>query len=177
MGAQYLELIAKVPEASNKVNYHIIETETTLQNLPLELSKFKRLQFSSDLEDFNTSFDIIHIGSTLQYIEDWQGILKRLTIQFNPSYFVFSDLQAGEVPTFVSHQIFYGKKIPHLFLNIKAFENYLKDDLEFELMFKTKFSRPIMGQEEIFPNQSLPETHRIDRPLNLFFIKKINPPS
>ena len=116
--------------------------------------------------------DIIHIGSTLQYIENWKNLLTTLNERYRPKYFVFSDLLAGDIPTFVSHQIFYEKKIPHLFINFSEFLRVLEDNLHLDLIFKTKFVRPILNQEDIFPNSDLPQKYRIDRPCNLVFLRK-----
>lgn len=169
MGIQYLETISKVPNSKNKIDYYVIDGKASIDNCPIELHQFTKLNFFSSLDNVNLEMDIIHIGSTLQYIEDWQNLLITLNQKYKPKYFVLSDLLAGTIPTFVSHQIFYDKKIPHIFFNIKEFENFMLYELKFNMLFKAKLIRNILGQEEILPNFALPSTHRIDRSLNLVF--------
>jgi putative methyltransferase (TIGR04325 family) len=171
MGLQYLEMIAKVPEAEHSVRYHIVDGAASIHNRPKEMDQFKNLHFSSDLPDVIGKMDIVHIGSTLQYIENWQGLLADINTRYQPQYFVFSDLLAGDVPTFVSHQIFYDKRIPHLFINLSEFISFIREKVGMSMLFQTKFIRAILNQEDIFPNQSLPKSHRIDRPYNLIFSK------
>jgi len=169
MGLQYLEMIAKVPDSQSNVDYFVVDGKSSIDNRPTKLNQFSRLYFLQDFNDINSAVDIIHIGSTLQYIEGWQELLQSLVDKFRPKYFVFSDLLAGDVPTFVSHQIFYEKRIPHMFLNLSDFCDFMTKKFNMNLLFKTKFIRLILNQEEIFPNFALPEKYQIDRSCNLVF--------
>ncbi|MGV8948014.1 MAG: methyltransferase, TIGR04325 family [Candidatus Paracaedibacter sp.] len=171
MGAQYLEILAQVPYSREKMKYCIVDGEATIKNVPSQLKKYSNLMFVTSLEALEEPADIVHIGSALQYIEKWEGLLSNLIQKYQPKYLVFSDLLAGDVPTFVSHQIFYGKKIPHKILSWVDFESYLTDTLGFCLKFKSKFIRSILNQEEVFPNFGLPPTHRIERALNAIFYR------
>lgn len=168
MGVHYLDVLSKVPEAEKTIQYVIVDGKSTLQNVPSFMRNFDNLVYCSDLQDVKGIFDVVHIGSTLQYIENWKELLQEFIEKFNPQYFVFSDLLAGDIPTFVSHQIFYEKKIPHLFVNIDEFCQFL-NTLRFTLLFKTKFVHPILCQEEVFPNFNLPKTHQMDRSVNVVF--------
>lgn len=169
MGLQYLEMVAKVPESQSKVDYYVIDGKSSIANRSTELNQFLNLHFLQDFNDMNFPVDIIHIGSTLQYIEDWKELLQSLVNKFAPRYFVFTDLMAGDIPTFVSHQIFYEKRIPHMFLNLTDFFDFMKETFSMNVLFKTKFIRSILNQEEVFPNFALPKEYRIDRTYNLVF--------
>ena len=171
MGLQYLEMISKAPESQNTVDYYVLDGKTSIDNRPKELNQFSKLHFMQDIDDINFHVDIIHIGSTLQYIEDWKGLLQSLADKFAPKYFVFSDFLAGDIPTFVSHQIFYEKKIPHIFFNLSDFCDFMTEKFSSSLLFRTKFIRSILNQEEVFPNFALPEKFRIDRACNLVFAR------
>lgn len=172
MGIQYIELLAKVPDARTKVRYHIVEGQSLNKNLPPDLKHFPNLSFHTSLEDIQENVDIIHTGSSIQYIEDWKNLLTRLTQQFKAKYLIFSDLLAGNVPTFVSHQLYYDKKIPHVILNWDEFEKFVTKDIGYILRYKSKFIRKILDQEEVYPNFGLPETHRIERGLNVIFVRE-----
>jgi putative methyltransferase (TIGR04325 family) len=172
MGVQYLDLIATIPDSKSRVKYRVVDGKTSVEMRPEVLNKFKNLYFYNDFKEIKEPIDVIHIGSTLQYIDDWRGLLTVLWNEFKPEYFIFSDLLVGDVPTFVSHQVFYKKRIPHRFINVKEFSNFIKKELKMNLLFKTKFVRSILNQEEIFPNFDLPKLYQIDRPYHMVFSSK-----
>jgi len=167
MGLQYLEMIAQVPESQNRVECYVVDGQASTDNRPAELSQFSKLHFLQDFNDLNSAVDIVHIGSTLQYIEDWKRLLQSLVDQFTPKYFVFSDLLAGDIPTFVSHQIFYNKKIPMMMFSLNEFMEVL-GKLFFKPIYKTNFQASILGRNEL-PNHSLPEKYRIKYTFNCIF--------
>jgi len=169
MGVQYLETIGKVPEAKEKMHYYVVDGLKSIAGRPRALDQFNNLHFFDNLKEVPSSIDIIHIGSTLQYIETWQDFLTGLNDKFKPQYLVFSDLLAGDIPTFVSHQLFYEKRIPHLFLNWPFFKKFV-DDMGFSLIFSSQFIHKILNQEDVMPNFSLPEAYRIDRGRHAVFV-------
>ncbi|MDR1475610.1 MAG: methyltransferase, TIGR04325 family [Holosporales bacterium] len=164
VGLQYLDLIAKVPLAEQLVEYTILDNQRTIDTACGCMRQFENLKFLADISEGEA--DIVHMGSSLQYVEDWQDLLTKLNKIYKPSYFVFSDLLAGNTPSFVSSQIYFGKKIPNKFLNIEEFTGFLKG-LGFQVSFRSKFMRVILNQDQIFPNHALPSSHRIDRAVNL----------
>ncbi|MFN7662606.1 MAG: methyltransferase, TIGR04325 family [Alphaproteobacteria bacterium] len=169
MGMQYLDVIGKVPKAKHDVVYTIVDGESTLKNTPKFMENFQNLRYCYSLDQVQGNFDVLHIGSTLQYIEDWKGLLEKLISDYSPKYFVFSDLMVGDIPTFVSHQIFYEKRIPYLFLNIKEFKKFLAT-YNFNSIFCSLYKQTILGYK-IFPNFSLPKDHRITHTQNLVFMR------
>ena len=170
MGIQYLDIISKVHDAEKAVKFTIVDGASTLKNVPGFMRKFKNLSYEEDLKNVHGNFDIIHIGSTLQYIEDWKTLLEHFKNKYNPTYFVFSDLMAGDIPSFVSHQIFYDKRIPHHFLNKDGFQTTL-ESMSFKKIYESKFRHDILDQEEVFPNSALPESHKISRSIHMVFRK------
>lgn len=171
MGLQYLDMIAKIPESENKIDYYVIDGKASIDNRPDEINQFKKLYFLSDVNNVNKKIDIIHIGNTLQYIEDWKNLLLTLNNKFKPKYFVFSALLVGDIQTFVSHQIFYDKNIPVTMLNMNEFKNVLQE-LFFENIYQTYFQVPILGYNEL-PNFALPENFRLKHSYNMIFRKYI----
>lgn len=167
MGLQYLDIISKVPEAKGRLEYYVVDGKASIANRPSALNQFINLHFCSELDDLNIKADIIHIGSTLQYIEDWKGLLQSLVDKFKPKYFVFSDLAVGDIKTFITHQVFYEKRIPVRMMNVIEFINILTK-LSFCLMYKTYFETTILGHNEL-PNHSLPKDYRIKHSLNMVF--------
>jgi len=62
--------------------------------------------------------DIVHIAGTLQYIEDYAGLIASLAERYRPQYFVLTRTYAGNIKTFVSRQVIRGSNTPCMFLNI-----------------------------------------------------------
>ncbi|TGW15660.1 methyltransferase, TIGR04325 family, partial [bacterium NHP-B] len=168
MGGHYLELLAKVPCAEKEVLYHIVEGAATLRHVPHDVRAMPSLSFSEKVGDV-ASCDVLHIGSTLQYIEDWSSFLKRL-LQTSPTYCVFSDLMVGEGPSFVSHQLFYDKKIPVQFLCFQDVHSFM-NDAGYELTYQSFFQADVFGSS-ILPMKHLPQDKQIPFAKNLIFAKK-----
>jgi putative methyltransferase (TIGR04325 family) len=169
MGLQYLEMISKAPESQNTVDYYVLDGKTSIDNRPKELNQFSKLHFMQDIDDINFHVDIIHIGSTLQYIEDWEELLQSLVNKFAPKYFVFSDLMAGDIPMFVSHQIFYDKRIPVVMFSLNDIKNLFKE-MFFKNIYQSSFDASILGSAEL-PNYALPEELRLKYSRNIIFTK------
>ncbi len=170
MGNLYLELLAKVPNAASKVKYIIVENNAVIRSIPDEIINLPNLFFLNNFDLIEQPIHIIHFGSALQYMHDWQSLLKKLIMQFKPKYLSFSDLLAGPIPTFVSLQNYYGKKIPVWFWNITFFNSTLQP-LYYDLIYKTFYKTTILNKED-FPNAALPETHRIAQTVNLIYCLK-----
>ena len=168
MGLQYLELLVKVPDASKSVTYFVVEGQKLIEALPIKMMEYPRLFFSSDLQGIDMPIDMIHIGSTLQYIDDWQGLLSLLIETYNPKHFVFSDLLAGDIPSFVTTQIFYEQRIPMWFFSATEVLGFLKSK-GYSCLYREKYVHKILDQDEIFPNFDLPLKYQIDRSMNLVF--------
>jgi len=168
MGSQYLDLLAKVRHARERVTYVVVEGEATLSCVPPEIQKgYPTLSFRPTLDGLDTPFDIVHIGSTLQYIEKWQDLLTRLIQTHHPRYCVLSDLLAGDIPTFVTHQLYYGKRIPVNFISFKECLKIL-EELSYKLFFKSFFQSDILGSQDL-PTTSLPKENRLQKSLNCVF--------
>jgi hypothetical protein len=110
------------------------------------------------------------MGSSLQYVEKWQELLTELNKRFRPKYFVFSDLLAGDIPTFVSAQVYFGKRSPVNMLNKKEFTKLLFG-LGFKVLYYSLFKAAILDHEKL-PNQALPEQYRMKYSCHKIFKKR-----
>lgn len=160
LGADYLDVMAKVPKAKDYLSYTIVEGEKLLSHMPADMKTFDNLQFYSSLDGVEGHFDIVHLGSSLQYIDRPFDFLTYLIDTYDPKFLVLSDIPASNIPSFVSHQIFYEKKIPYNFFNLEEFKDFFKN--KFDLLYESKFIRDILNQEEIVPCSDLPKDHQID---------------
>lgn len=171
MGLHYFDLLAKLPETTDKIFFTVVENSATVACVPKEVKKYSNLQLFSDLSQVQGKFDVVHMGSTLQYVDDWKSLVARCVISYAPAVFIFSDLLAGDIPDFVTHQLCYGKKIPSHFFNYENFKNHMQKTHGYKLIYESKFVHKILGQEDVYPNFALPESHRIDRGLNVIFYR------
>ena len=169
LGKEYLSILHSTNIKPENIKYTVIE-KNEICTLGTKIFKDQNeIQFLSKLPPPNLGADIIHIGSTLQYIEDWKGVFKKLTA-FNPSYILFTDLQAGNIPTYVTLQNYYDSKIPVWYFNIDEITKELKK-LGFKLIHKSTFRGSFLGIEQDRPMQNLPKKFRLKNACNLLFIK------
>ncbi len=171
MGLQYLDLINKIPKYNN-IFYSIIEEKNVVKSVPEELQYFFNLSFYDDFSVVSKNFDILFMGGVLQYIEDWKNLLKILVKKTNSKYLIFGDLLIGDIPSFVTHQLFYGKKISVHMINKIIFMDFL-NELGFEPIYFSNFDSIYFINNEL-PNDLLPISHKIKKSINIIFKKKEN---
>ena len=170
MGLQYIDINKKIPRPMGDYDYHILESKAVLNRIPEPLSFKSRLKFHTSLDTIPSAIDVVHFGSVLQYIEDYKDPIRKINSKFVPSYFVFSDLMVGDVPEFVTHQIYGDKRIPVRLVNIDNFKRFMVA-MSFVLIYESKFITPIRGNEEVYPNRALPDGYRLDRTSNFIFAR------
>ena len=166
MGQSYLDLLAKIPNSEARLDYTIVETNAVIDNVPSKMKAFKQLAFVDDIKKIEGEIDIIHLGSTLQYVDDWKGFFVGLIEKFQSKLFVLSDLLVGDIPSFVTAQNYYGETIPVRFINIADFKNFWQGN-GYKLAYQSYF-QPLDGGE-YFPIHELPKTHRIKKASHLIF--------
>ena len=129
-----------------------------------------RIHFHEYPPDSLEDLDVVHLSSSLHYIRDWKALLERLS-QYQAGYFYFSDLLAGNVPTFATAQLHYDSKIPVWFFNLGEVLNTMKS-LGYSLVFKSTFLPTLWGRAEAkLPQQSLPMEYRIGNSCNLLLLR------
>lgn len=175
LGVQALDCLAKVPllrSAEFDCLFQVLDGAILLNSRPPELDQVTQIRFCLSMDEVSGPLDVLHIGSTLQYVEDWKELLKTLLSRFRPNYLILSDLVMGAVPTFVSRQKFMDKRIAVNFFNAEDMERFLTLDCNHEILYRSQYVCKILGSEEVFPNADLPETHRIERTSHLVLRRK-----
>ncbi|MES2528832.1 MAG: methyltransferase, TIGR04325 family [Bdellovibrionota bacterium] len=167
MGEQFLEILARVPEAEEKLNYTILENASLNSGIPSELRRFQNLRFISELSELPSGLDMIHFGSSLQYVDDWRSFIKSLVESTSVKNVVISDFLAGDIPHFVTLQKYGERNIPIRMYNENDFNTYLSQ-FGFVLTYRSYYDSRVLNQE-FLPNSALPEKYRIKKPLNLVF--------
>lgn len=166
MGQSYLELMAKIPGIEDRVDYIVVEMPALVKDVPEEIKDIKGLSFVDDIKNLAGNADIVHIGSTLQYVDDWQGLLTKFSKKFQPDFFILSDLLVGDIPSFVTIQNYYDHSIKVRFTNIEEFITFW-EKTDYNLVYRSYYQP--LNDGSYFPNHALPKTHRIKKACHLVF--------
>jgi putative methyltransferase (TIGR04325 family) len=168
-GGTYLRTKSAV-QFPAKLRYVIVDLPEICQEAQKIFRGNKELRFTSKIP-FNFKADIVHVGSALQYIEEWRETLEILS-QKCERYFLFTDLIAGNIPTYVTLQEYYGSKMPVWFLNINEFLKKVKS-LGFELVLRSDFDSNVFGKHVGLPQSNFDARYRLGNTCNLLFRKSL----
>jgi putative methyltransferase (TIGR04325 family) len=104
MGDSYLNSLSALKGSNIDVEFHIIDLETTIEFGMKIFPKDMGIHFHASVEDVTPAVDIIYIGSTLQYVNDYQTLIQKF-VKLSPKYIFFTDNFMGEVETFATTQV------------------------------------------------------------------------
>lgn len=166
MGASFLPLLATLSEPE-RIDYHIVERAEVCRAARRLYDDKPRPTFHEDMPEASLCVDIVHAGSSMQYVRDWNGTLAYLA-HYEPAYMLFSDLMAGDVPTFVTLQNYYGSAIPCWFINANEFIGTMKG-LGFELLFRAPYLTKYLGIEGPLPMDDFPPEYRLGHSCHMLF--------
>ena len=126
------------------------------------------LEFFSRLEDLSgKQIDVLHFGSSIQYLDDWEAFLKSAVKSHSPEWIVISDAMAGDnIRSFVTRQTYYDGYLVSRFFNTSDLDEVLSRagyGLEYRAIFLNERNKGY------YPALSLPEEFRIPYPLNLIY--------
>ena len=162
LGVAYIHLISNAV-GYQFLDYHIVETEKTCQKASQLWEGDNRIHFHSSVPVDLNEVDVVYLSSVLQYVEDYRGLLKNLC-GFNPKFFMFGNLSAGNIPTFATKQRnLAGTIMPYWMLNV---------DEIIETMARTGY-KLIYKQvlERSYNQNNFPKKYRMDNTRNLLFVR------
>lgn len=110
------------------------------------------------------TFDVLHISSVLQYIEDIYGLLESLLNQ-KPSHLILTRLFGGtDNPEFVTKNFAFGRSCPLRVFNIRKLQRFL-EDRSYRVVY-----RSLNTFEAISPKaySDVPPTHQVLNTSHLF---------
>lgn len=168
MGFTYIPVKKALPEGC-RIEYHIVEVDQVCKEAGKIFKREKDIFFHISLPAAPKTVDIVHLGSSLQYVADWKETLGKLAA-YKPQYFLFMDLYAGNIPTFVTVQNYYGSHMPCWFFNIDEFIQTMKSH-GYALQFSSSYLATILGKEGESPMQNFPPKYRLGHAHNLLFIR------
>lgn len=137
-------------------NYTVVETEA-ICDAGRELLPQVRFLTTIPYE----SFDIIVLGSALQYVEDWRDLITQL-LQCAPRFVLFTKTPAGNVPTYITAQVnMPGKAHPHWMWYATEILSFMSSN-----GYRCIFSSACVGA---INQDNFPPSHRIGQPANFLF--------
>lgn len=148
---------ATIPDTKG-FEFHIIDLPSICAQGAKRFERDPRVAFHTALPEIETA-TIVHLASSLQYIDDWENLLARLA-QYKPIYMIFTDLPAGEIETFVTAQHYYGDLIPVRFWNFSEFCRAV-EKLGFKLAYASRYGKTYLSQTGELPTDNFPESHRL----------------
>ena len=166
MGASYLPLISSVPDFE-KVEFHIVEGKIICERGREILGDFPHLQFHEQFPKLANPVHIIHAGSSIQYVSDWKELLAEFA-KYQPRLLVLEDLMAGDIPSFITTQAYYGKKIRSQFLNINELIEAVRA-LNYRLIYKSRYTGEILGEVGTLPMENFPPQYKLNYGSHLMF--------
>lgn len=171
LGFTYYQVIQSLPSAEN-FEFHIVENEAVCEAGREFFKQNEKIIFYSDLPNSNKRFDIIHMSSSIHYVEKWQDIIARMRL-YQPRYILFTDLLAGNIPTYASIQNYYGSKIPVWFLNVDEVIKTMESQ-QFKIIFKATYISKILGLEQPFPQGNFNKKYRLRHSCILLFGNEVH---
>jgi putative methyltransferase (TIGR04325 family) len=107
------------------------------------------------------------LGSSLQYIEDWVGLIGSIA-SLKPRYLILTDVFAGDIESFVTIQKFHEKKIRVRFHNLKEFLSTI-EQLGFRLIFTSNYYTTIFDKVGPLPMKNFDKKFQLDHACQLIF--------
>lgn len=161
MGVTYLHVISSLVECDS-IEYHIVETKRTCEAGARLFENDGRVHFHTMLPDVS-EVDVVFTAGVLQYIEDYKGIINKLA-DYNPMYFFYNALQAGDIPTYATAQRnIKGSVIPCWFFKIDEILDVMATR-KYALIFRSV-------SEQVHDQSNFPEEYRQERRCHLLFAK------
>ena len=170
VGFSYYQVLHGLPRTEN-FEFHVVEIDALCKVGKEYFTNEPNIFFhSSPPREEGLSFDIVHMGSSLHYCEQWEELLSRLC-RYKPRYFLFTDLPAGDIPTFTTVQSYYTSKIPVWFFNIDEVIDAMRSQ-KYHLVFKSAYVATLLGQEREIPQDNFEEQYRLGHTCSLLFAKR-----
>jgi putative methyltransferase (TIGR04325 family) len=147
IGSTFLKSLEMV-ENINNVKFIILESEIICQKAQEIFSKNNQVIFVNKIPSNSFKCDIVNASSSMQYIDDWKGLLKSFQ-NYKPEFMIFSDLPAGDIESFVTTQSYYGNKIPVRFYNIGEFI-FAMEEIGYKLTSKARQDNGYKSHMNVF---------------------------
>jgi putative methyltransferase (TIGR04325 family) len=166
LATTFIPLVQMLPKAQ-PLEFVVVEKEKLCAKGHDLFKDDDRVRFVQSLPAPDTKFEIVHCGSSLHYVSDWREVLFALS-RYRPDYLIFADIPTSEDSTFVTAQVYYGKRIPVRFWNLDEFVGHV-NGLGYGLVFGARYGANFTRKqiEDLFCD--FPERHRANYFSQLIF--------
>jgi putative methyltransferase (TIGR04325 family) len=169
LGTGYMVLMKTMPEAVGRVRYTVVEVESIAGAGREIFAGLAGPEFRNTLPNASR-FDVVHAASVLQYIEDWEGLIARLT-GYGARFVSLADIFAGNFTTYVTTQRYYESRIPHWFFNAAQFTAAV-EKTGYKLLLRSECDAKILGQYGPLQLDNFPPELRIAHTSNFLFSRR-----
>ncbi len=122
-GETFAHLIYSCPKQSPSLI--VYELPPIVETAKVIFKDEKRIHFVDYLTDLNQTIDIVFLGSSLQYFEDYPSLLNQI-MAFHPRIIIIAYTPLTSAPTFVTAQVNMRERvIPIKVINREELINYL----------------------------------------------------
>lgn len=159
-GAAFIHVVSSLsPDA--EVTFDIVEMPVACALGEEIFAGDSRIRFHPALPDVRGDFDIVHVASALQYVDDYGGLLRDLCALRAP-YFLLANLSAADIPTYATAQRVYGDMVvPYWFLNLDEVVNIFSEQ-SYRLLWAGSVQRT-------YDQSNFPPEYRMGQTCNLLF--------
>jgi putative methyltransferase (TIGR04325 family) len=168
LGIGYMALVEGIPHAASRIDYTIVDVPPVVDEGRRLLPGAVRYMDALPGEE---GFDLVHAASALQYVEDWRMALGAL-LDYRADFILLSDVFAGEIPTFVTLQNYYGSRIRHWFWNLEELLEVCSGS-RYTLVMKTFATGRRLKMADTLAMDHFPKTHRLEQSLHLLLHRQV----
>ena len=165
MGISYIDCLQSI--GPDGLEFHIVDLEDVQEKGKQIFEKKYNVRFYSDIALIGR-IDVVHIGGSLQYIDNYRSLMKRL-IELEPGFIFFTNTPMGKAPTYATAQVnMKGLRIPCWIFQL---------DEIVELMGKSGYRLVYKTYNDIALDfGDIPDSHRAEFSLNLLFSRDATGP-
>jgi len=139
MGTSFIDCLSYL--SSDRISFHLLDTKPTCDLGKKLFKDVPNIKFYDCLPEIVEDIDIVLMGSSLQYVNDYQGTLLKL-FDFKAEYIFMTDYFMGRMKTFATSQVnMQGVTIPMWIFNYEEIIN-LFEEHNYKLLYKTPNYQP-----------------------------------
>ena len=150
-----LQVRASLPEVS--LAWTVVEREAVC-SAASRVVREPGLQFTSIIPT-ESSADIVYMGSSLQYFDNWQDILQSAA-HAATRFVLLEDVPAVSCASFAAAQRYYSGSIPTWFISHDELMSQANRS-GLKCVLRDRFRASILGDWNGYPMENFPETHRV----------------
>lgn len=176
--------VVRVLDVGGNLGQLALDTQRRLRGVPMEWTVVERadlltvasgritlpadVKFYTSYEELlGKRFDVLHLGSVLQYFDKWKDELTQICTDYVnvPAWMTISDAMVGaDIETFVTRQSYYDNGLPMRFLNLQEVLDHLQT-----LGFSLVLLEPYVTSQttNYYPEARLPPERQISHALNI----------